>query len=121
MLLPGVNFCAASKHSHGGGKMCTCGLRNEDEVWYNGDTLLVDVWRRRFVKGVFLWFLILTHAIVDFSGLFDSTFVKSNISDAEQINSISSYAPLFLLPVSLLFTAFLLRKKKLPEIIERMN
>ena len=74
-----------------------------------------------YLRGGNLWFLVLTHAIVDFSGLFESTFVKNNISDAEQINSISTTAPLFLLPVSLLFTAFLLRKKKLPDIIERMN
>jgi membrane protease YdiL (CAAX protease family) len=75
-----------------------------------------------YLRGGNIWFLILLHALVDSVALFRSTFVQAgNLSNADQINDIPSWAPIVVLPVFLLISAYLLRKKKQPEIFERLQ
>ncbi len=68
-----------------------------------------------YLRGGNIFVLILIHAILDASGLFDYLFLKTNLTISDSINNMH-YTPLFLAPLYLLLTFFLLRKSKLKEI-----
>lgn len=68
-----------------------------------------------YLRGGNIFVLILIHAILDASGLFEYLFLKTNITISDSINNMN-YTPLFLTPLYLLLTFYLLRKPKLKEI-----
>ena len=76
-----------------------------------------------YLRGGNIFVLILIHVIVDASGLFNYLFLETNITISDSINNMQ-YTPLFLAPLYLLLTFFLLRKSKLKEIkktLEEIN
>jgi hypothetical protein len=59
--------------------------------------------------------------VVDLVGLFESTFVISAVSDVDQINNLSFSGLLVSIPLELLLVAFLLRKSKRQDILDRLE
>ncbi len=68
-----------------------------------------------YLRGGNIFVLILIHAIIDAKGMFDTLFLDTNITISQSINNLD-YTPLFLAPLYLLLTFFLLRKSKLNEV-----
>jgi hypothetical protein len=59
--------------------------------------------------------------VIDLVGLFESTFVISAVSDVDQINNLSFSGLLVSIPLELLLVAFLLRKSKRQDILDRLE
>ncbi len=73
-----------------------------------------------YIRSGNIFVLILIHAIIDASGLFEHLFLKTNITLSNSINKIS-YITLVYIPLYLLLTIFLLRKSKLEEVKENLK
>lgn len=74
-----------------------------------------------YLRGGSLWFMMLLHALVDAAALFESSFVEGTVTDIEQLSNTSFLGVLVMAPVYLLAAAFLLRKSKRPQILERLQ
>lgn len=74
-----------------------------------------------YLRGGNIWVPILIHALVDFSGVFNAMFLVGGGTATDKINTLSILSALWNLPLPLLVTAFLLRKSKHAEILERMK
>lgn len=73
-----------------------------------------------YLRGGNIFVLILIHAIIDASGMFETLFTQENVTISDSINNIS-YATLLYIPIYLLLTIFLLRKSKLNEVKETLK
>ena len=74
-----------------------------------------------YLRGGNIWFVALAHAVVDFAGLFESTFVVSEIDEVDQMSNLSAIGPFILIPVSVIVALILFRKSKRQEIFERFD
>ena len=72
-----------------------------------------------YYRGGNLWALILLHSLTDTAGLFRSSFTQMS-STVEDISNLNP-ASLILIPVFLCLTAFLLRRKKMEEVIQNLQ
>ena len=73
-----------------------------------------------YLRGGNIWFLIITHAIIDFSGLFESTFLVSELTEVQQMDNLPVNGAYIMVPVCIIVSVFLVRKKKQPEILDRI-
>ena len=72
-----------------------------------------------YYRGGSLWALILLHTLTDTAGLFRSSFTQLS-NGVQDINNLSPVS-LALIPVFLGLTVFLLRRKKMAEVIQRLQ
>lgn len=72
-----------------------------------------------YYRGGNLWVLILIHCLTDAGGLFRPAFTTA-ATQAGQINELS-LTGLIIIPVYLGITVFLLRKKKMDEVLENLR
>ena len=86
-----------------------------------GATAIGAVFGAIYLRGGNIWVPILIHAVVDFAGLFESTFIANAATDVDKINQLSATGLLISIPVEILLVVFLLRKSKHAEILERME
>ena len=72
-----------------------------------------------YYRGGSLWGLVFLHSLTDIAGMFRSNFTElaTDLDDLNQLNPLS----LILIPIFLLVLAFLLRKKKMPEIMANLQ
>lgn len=72
-----------------------------------------------YYRGGSIWTLVFIHALIDAGGLFQSSF--TNLSGTvDDINKLSA-ASLIMVPVYVAVTAFLLRKKKMVQVLENLK
>ena len=74
-----------------------------------------------YLRGGNIWFVALAHAVVDFAGLFESTFIVSEVTEAEQMSNLSSIGPFILIPTGIVIALFLFRKSKRQEVFDRFD
>lgn len=86
-----------------------------------GATVAGAVFCAIYLRGGNVWVPIIIHAVVDLVGLFESTFVISAVSDVDQINNLNFSGLLVSIPLELLLIAFLLRKSKRQDILDRFE
>ena len=72
-----------------------------------------------YFRGGNLWALVLIHCLIDAGGLFRSAFTTAS-SNVEDVNNLS-WAGLVIVPIFLGVTLFLLRKKKMPAVLENLR
>ncbi|MBR6548771.1 MAG: CPBP family intramembrane metalloprotease [Clostridia bacterium] len=73
-----------------------------------------------YLRGGNVFAIMLIHSLVDFSGLFQSLFLKNNGNEIDQMNQLS-WNSMIMIPLFFLLVAFLLRKSKRPAVLERME
>ena len=74
-----------------------------------------------YLRGGNIWFMALTHAIIDFVGLFESTFVVGEISEVDQMNNLSTISPIVQVLAGVIIAFILFRKSKCQEIFDRFD
>ena len=74
-----------------------------------------------YLRGGNIWVPILIHAIVDASGLFDSSFVVTTKTVVDDISKLSLGGTLIMLVIHIALCIFLLRKSKQPAIFARLE
>ena len=72
-----------------------------------------------YFRGGSIWALAFIHALIDAGGLFQSSFTTLS-SAVDDINKLSA-ASLIMVPVYVAVTAFLLRKKKMGQVLENLK
>lgn len=72
-----------------------------------------------YFRGGNIWTLMLIHALTDFNSLFSSLFTEAGT----QVDAMNELSPVsfVMIPVFIALTAYLLRKKKLDEILTRFH
>ena len=84
-------------------------------AWISGMGLCAGYYR-----GGSIWAMMIIHALIDFGPLFESTFTVSQATDADAINQITWVTLIPAIPYAIMAVIFL-RKKKIPEIVEKLQ
>ena len=74
-----------------------------------------------YLRGGNIWLVALIHAVIDFVGLFDSTFIISEVTETDQMSNLSSIGPLVTIPAGILIAMFLFRKSKRQEVFDHFD
>ena len=73
-----------------------------------------------YFRGGNIWIMMLIHALTDSIGLFNSSFTTMGTTDADAVNAISFRGAAFFL-IYLVLALFLLRRSKIPEVMENLR
>lgn len=74
-----------------------------------------------YLRGGNIWIPIIIHAAIDASGLFESTFLITELSQIDQINDLNYSGLFIIIPIQIGISVFLLRKSKRDDIFARFN